>query len=188
MILTYIKAEVKDRRGRTLSSEKHRSRSFVRGYNHLLCTQFGLTYLEFQTKDTDGVVRSVRNNSYPLRSNGGVGVTTYGIRIGTDNTPVDIEDFALIAPIAEGGGGGQMEHQAVTFNFIGVVGNVCSFEVERIIDNNSGAQINVREAAIYGQGRDAAGIKYFCLSRDLVVEDVPNLGSITITYTVRVVA
>ena len=190
-MLAYIKVEVKDKRGRILSSERHPSRSFVRGYNHLLCAQFwsSNSYDGIQSKNTDGVLQNFRNTTYPLRANGGIGFTTYGIRIGTDNTPVDIEDFALVTPIVEGGGGGQMEHRAVTFNFIGVVANICSFEVERIIDNNSGAQIDVREAALYGQGRTpAAGFQYYCMSRDLVVEDVPNLGLITVTYTVRVVA
>lgn len=192
MIETYIKIEVKDKRGRTLSSERHPCDSFVRGYNHLICaTMLGAADPDpnITTKDTGGTNRDLRNGGPPLRCNAGIGVTDFGIRIGIDNTPVDIEDFALGTPIVEGGGGGQMEHLAVTFNDIGVVGNVCSFEVERIIDNNSGGAILVQEAAIYGMGMDEGdATRYFCIARDVINENVLNGTSITVTYTIRVVA
>jgi hypothetical protein len=82
-----------------------------------------------------------------------------------------------------------MEHQAQTFTWIGVVGNVCSFQTERVIVNNSGAQINVREAAIYmvAYRYPTTGTE-ICASRDLISQDVPDGGSITVTYTIRIVA
>ena len=116
-------------------------------------------------------------------------MTLYGIRVGTDNTPVAITDYALKAAVAEGTGPGQMEHQAQTFTWIGVAGNVCSFKTERVIVNNSGSQINLLEAAIYISVfyYPTAGT-YICACRDLISQDVPDGGSITMTYTIRIVA
>ena len=192
MIQVSIKAEVKDKSGRTLSSERHPSDSFVRGWNHLICAQMmGETdpTPNITTKNTDGNDRSLMYCQTALRCSAAIGVTDYGIRIGTDNTPVDIEQWALIAPITEGVGGGQMEHRAVTFNDLGVVGNVCSFEVERIIDNNSGGAIHVLEAAIYIVGlKEGFPLQYFCGARDLIDLNVLDGASITVTYTIRVVA
>ncbi|MBA7639848.1 hypothetical protein ES703_47508 [subsurface metagenome] len=182
---------VRDRDGKVLSRKRLPLRSFLRAYNHLLCvqTRFETTPSPaIRTNDTGGTLRSLSPGS-DWRCNAGVGTTLYGIRVGTDNTAVDIAQYALIAAIAEGAGGGQMNHLVTSFNFIGVVGGQCSFEIERVIENNSGGAIGVEEVGIYSRANTVGDTnRYFCIARDLHSEAVPDEGSITVTYTIRVVA
>ena len=86
-------------------------------------------------------------------------------------------------------GSGQMEHQGHTYTFVGVVGNVCSFTVQRVFVNNSGSQINVQEAGIYMTAFRVGAIGVtICVARDLISQNVPNGGSVTVTYTIRIIA
>ncbi|MBA7639846.1 hypothetical protein ES703_47506 [subsurface metagenome] len=193
MITGFITAVVRDRDGKVIGRERHKLRSYVRAYNHLLNAQArtieGPPDPAITTKDTGNTERNIHYADIAFRCNAPIGTTTYGIRVGTDNTAVDIEQYALIAEIAQGSGAGQMEHQAVVFTDIGVAANVCSFEVERVILNNSLGVINVAEGAIYCQGKDTLGTtRYFMIARDLITLAVPDGGAITVTYTLRVVA
>ncbi|MFC1965772.1 hypothetical protein ACFLWI_02340 [Chloroflexota bacterium] len=190
----WLAVKVTDNNGKVISRQRRRrSHSYVQGWNWVVCAQF-LSQSNPSpplgtVRNTAGGYVNLRTSGSPFRCNAGAGVTNIGIRVGTDNTPVAITDYALKVPIGEGTGSGQMEHQAQTFTWIGVAGNVCSFQTERVIVNNSGAQINVREAAIYMMAyRYPTTGTEICASRDLISQDVPNGGSITVTYTVRVVA
>jgi len=190
----WLAVKVTDKNGKIISRQRRRrSHSYIQGWNWAVCGQFlgqsnpspplGLT------RNVAGGYVNLRTSGSPFRCNAGAGTTNTGIRVGTDNTSVTIADYALKASIGEGTGSGQMEHQAQTFNFIGVVGNVCSFQTERVIVNNSGGQINVREAAIYMMAfRYPTTGTEICASRDLISQDVPDGGSITVTYTIRIVA
>jgi len=189
----WIAVKVTDRNGKVISRQRRRrSRSFVQGWNWAVCAQF----LGQSTpspalgpvKNTAGGNVNLRTCGSPFRCNAGAGVTSTGIRVGTDNTPVAITDYALKAPIGQGTGPGQMEHQAQTFAWLGVAGKVCSFQTERVIVNNSGAQINVREAAIYMTVFYPTAATEICACRDLISQDVPDGGSVTVTYTMRIVA
>ena len=190
----YIAAETRDRCGKiTHRMRRRKCRSFIQGYNWAVCAQFLGSSSPSPTlgpvRDTGGTNRNLRTCGIPFRCSAGAGVTDTGIRVGTSNTPVAIGQYALQAPIPQGLGAGQMEHLAQTFSFIGVVGNQCSFQTERVIVNNSGATIAVREAGIYMTVFDAATTaRYLMAARDLISEDVPDGGSITVTYTVRILA
>lgn len=139
------------------------------------------------TKDTGGTNRSLRDCSDCLIADSGVGVTDFGIRVGTDNTAVDIENYQLGAAIAEGAGAGQLNHLATTCTYVGVVGNDCSFTVQRQVNNNSGGDITIQEIAIYNKYRMVGLTQIYIMScRDLAVELVPNGGNITVTYTIKI--
>ena len=188
-ILAFIETTVRDRHGKVISHHKKRSRSFVRGFNHMLCAQMRAESTPdpvIQTKDTGGVLRNLRNAGNCFLADSGVGVVTHGIRVGTDNTAVDIEDYQLIAAIAEGGGAGQLNHQATTCTYVGVAGSQCSFTVQRQVNNNSGGDITIEEAGIYNSFY-VGFVVYIMSCRDLVTELVPDTGNITVTYTIRVV-
>ena len=188
----FITAVVRDRNGKVISRERHKIKSWCRAYNHILCAQFRVGESNpspaITTKDTGNTNRNLRYQvNFPC--NAGIGSTTMGIRVGTDNTAVDIEQYALIAAIAEGTGAGQMEHQGMVFADNGVAGNVSSFKAERVIVNNSGGVINVAETGIYCRAYDTGETaRYFMVIRDLVTQAVPDGGAITVTYTIRVVA
>jgi hypothetical protein len=190
----YIAAETRNRSGKVIHRTMRRKcRSFVQGYNWAVCAQFLVSSSPSPAlgpvRDTGGTNRNLRTCGIPFRCNAGAGVTDMGIRVGTSDAPVAIGQYALQAPIPQGLGAGQMEHLAQTFSFIGVVGSQCSFQMERVIVNNSGAMIAVREAAIYMTVFDTATTaRYLMAARDLISENVPDGGSVTVTYIVRILA
>ncbi|GAI54506.1 unnamed protein product, partial [marine sediment metagenome] len=112
------------------------------------------------------------------------GTTTYGIRVGTGNTPVAIDDYALETPIEEGVGADKMEHLVCTVADYVVAAPSCSFVASRTIANNSGDSITVKEAGIYMYMNPTYG----CGVRDVLgtPQVVPNGGSITIDWTIQV--
>lgn len=189
----WIAAVVTDKNGRVISRQRRRkSHSFVQGWNWAVCAQFlgqsSPSPALGTVKNTVGGNVSLRTCGSPFRCNAGAGVTSTGIRVGTDNTLVAITDYALKAPMGQGTGPGQMEHQSQTFTWEGVAGNICSFQTERVIVNNSGDQVNVREAAIYMTVFYPTAATEICACRDLISQDVPDGGSVTVTYTIRIVA
>ena len=117
---------------------------------------------------------------------GGAGGTAYGIRVGTGSTGVAIDDYALETPIAEGTGGGQMEHGACVAATSVLSAPSAYFVVSRTMTNNSGGPITVTEAAIYGR----LGASYYCCyTREVFAgELVVNTDTITINWTIQVTA
>jgi len=189
----YITAETRDREGRLLHRMRmRRCRSFVQGYNWAVCAQFlgssSPSPALGPVKNTGGTNRNLRTCGIPFRCNGGAGVTDMGIRVGISDAPVAIGQHALQTPIVQGLGAGQMEHLAQSFNFIGVAGNQCSFTTQRVFVNNSGAPIAVRETAIYMTVYYPTTAAFIMAARDLISEDVPDGGSVTVAYTIRIVA
>ena len=189
-ILAYIETTVRDRHGKVISHHKKRSRSFVRGFNHMLCAMMrGQSTPDpvIQTKDTGGTLRNLRNANNCFIADSGIGIITFGIRVGTSNQAVDIEDYALIAAIAEGGAADQLNHQATTCTYVGVAGAQCSFTVQRQLNNNSGGDITIEEAGIYNSFKGVSAARFIMGCRDLASELIPDTGNITVTYTIRVV-
>ncbi|MFQ5826626.1 MAG: hypothetical protein ACE5IA_04630 [Dehalococcoidia bacterium] len=191
-ITAYIETKVRDRDGRLLSRHKKISRSFVQGYNWAVCAQFlaatNPSPALGPVPATSGADRNLRTCGEAFRIQANVGQTDRGIRVGTSTTAVAIDQYALQAPIAHGNGAGQMEHLATVHNFMGVVGAQCSFWCSRVFVNNSAAQIDVREAGIYMTVyRIPTAGESIMAARDLISEDVPDGGSVTVTYTIRIV-
>lgn len=185
---------VRDKHDKVISRSRQKSRSYVRGLNFITMAQFegsSTPSPAIQTKDTAGTTKNLRTSGNAWTCAAAIGATVNGIRVGTGNTAVTIEDYQLETPIAQGLGAGQMEHQAVTFVAPQVSGNECFFSIERIIVNNSGAVITVREAGIYCQAMQVTATPiYICVARDVLApaKDVPDGGSITVTYTIKDVA
>ena len=176
---------VRDRHGKVVSRERRKSHSFLKAWNQLVYVHMAQTTETII--DTGGTPRNIQTFSQNFQMKVGATVTTYGIRVGTGNTPVAIDDFALETPIDEGIGGGQMEHLGCTVAEAVVAAPSCSFLVSRSIVNNSGGVITVREAGGYAfMWRGAAA--YGCLIRDVLIvpQAVPDGGAITIDWTIGV--
>ncbi|MBA7713760.1 hypothetical protein ES703_122770 [subsurface metagenome] len=175
---------VRDRHGKVVSRERRRSRSFLKQWNQLVYVHIAAV-IGHTITDTGGVGQPITYKTNDFAMAAAAGVTNYGIRVGTGNTPVVIDDHALDAPIVEGTGAGQMEHLVCTVATSVVAAPSCSFLVSRSIVNNSGAEITVKEAAIYMR---MAASYYGCAVRDVFVapQAVPNGGTITIDWTIKV--
>ena len=175
---------VRDRHGKVVSRERRRSKSFLKAWNQMMYVRMAQTPLA-GVVPTSGIPRTI-NELYAsdFAMNAAAGYTLYGIRVGTGNTPVALDDYALEIPIEEGAGAGQMSHLVCTVATSVVAAPSCSFLVSRSIVNNSPGIITVREAAIY------IGMQtgYCCGIRDVfgAPQAVPIGGGITMDWTLQV--
>ena len=164
---------VRDRRGKTISRERRRAHSFLKQWNEFIWFfHFGGT---IYPKITTGSPTKLDSHDNNFRMNGGEGDASLGIVIGTSNTPVVVDDYAMGAKIAEGYGAGQMHHLANTFGAPVVFPPSCGYSISRIIVNNSGGLITVRESGLYhqhsyrwGPGANDFYFYYSCGVRDAV--------------------
>ena len=188
-----IESFATDRDGRVISRHRRRkAHSFVQGYIWGMCANMMAEVapdpLLGLVTDVDGLNHVIRNRQGPLWCNGALATPNPGIRIGTGSSPVRVNQTQLDAVIGEGVGAGQMNHQAQTWTYEGVVGNQATFTMTRSFINSSGSQIDVREAGLHIPVVDAVPTTYYLLAaRDLASHDVPNGGAVTLTYTVRIV-
>ena len=186
---------VRDRYGKVLSRERRKGHSFLKQWNEFI------SYFHFPSSlypvRTSGSPIKLDSHNNNFRMNGGEGDASLGIVIGTDNTPVAIDDYAMGAQIAEGYGAGQMHHLITNFTAPAVSAPNCEYGLSRSIVNNSGGLITVRESGIYHQHSyryGPVGYQFYfyssCGVRDVFAtpQDVPDGGSITINYTLRVTA
>ncbi len=174
---------VRDRHGKVLSRERRRSRSFLKAWNQIVCAQMKAGGV-LSVLDTSGVSRNISDGDTSFKMNQAGAGTDWGLRVGTGNTPVAIDDYALETPIAQGTAAGQMEHQVCTVATSVVSAPSCYFVVSRTITNNSGDSITVREAALYMQNATME----FCGTRDVfgAPQVVPDGGSVTVDWTIQV--
>jgi len=174
----------RDRHGEIVSRERRKSYSFLQQWNQLTYARIAGSWVG-TVHATNGASHTLTSDVVDFKMNAAAGVTIIGIRVGTGNTAVDIEDYSLETPIVQGVGADQMDHLVCTVDVSVVAAPSCSFALHRTIANSSGGVITVREAAIYMQG---GGTYYFCGVRDVltVPQAVPDGGAITIDWTIGV--
>ena len=177
---------VRDRHGKILERIATLSRSYVSAWNQ--CLYVLNRHTSFTITDTGGTGRSISYSSSVLRANAGVGEIDHGIRVGKGTTPITINDYALEALCGEGTGVDQFLHQAMAASSPAVVGSDCSFWIRRVMVNNSGSTISgIREIGCYVMTKYSP--RYCALGyRDVLPGSVsvPDGGSITVTYTLKV--
>jgi len=138
-------------------------------------------------KDTGGIDRTVGRSPSNLRANAGVGDVNFGIRVGKGSTPIDISDYALDTPIAEGTGVDQLSHHEVQNSQPVVSAPDCSFTIWRVMFNNTGSTVSgIREIGCYV----VMGSWYGLAFRDVLASpaSIPFGGAMTVTYTLKVTA
>ena len=176
---------VRDRHGKVISRERHRSRSYVVAWNQLMCAQ--MSAVAQTIKDTGGTNRAIAGGKYNFKMSAPDSTGTYGIVVGTGDTAVTINDYQLETLIVQGFGAGQMDHLEMTVDAAVVASPNASFSAHRSIVNNSGGPITVKETGIYVQGANGA-VQYFLGIRDVLVTPqlVADGGAITVDYTMQV--
>ena len=175
---------VRDSQGKVISRERRKSRSFLKQWNQMMFVQMtGIQVLNVVR--TDGGTFNLPKHENNFRMTGSV--STYGIVCGTGDTPVAIDDYALAALIAEGGGAGQFNYLGGTVSAVSLAASHAQILVSRTAVNNSGNPITVKEVGIYAR---AGSTRYCCGVRDVlgVPLAVPDGGGITVDYTLEVVA
>lgn len=172
--------------------------SFVANFIKILAMQCSHHYAmdtgSAQTlKDTGGSVRTgddtyAGNRTSVFDCNALVTDDTHGILVGTGDTAVDINDYVLDTPVAEGGSATQMNygnHSVVvpaddesTYSYAGIT---------RTIVNNSGSAIEVAEIGLVACMRwDSSNLRYFLLLREVLGSAVEVGDGLTLTVTIRV--
>lgn len=88
--------------------------------------------------------------------------SVYGITVGTDTTNFDGKQAALIAPIADGSGSGELDYGDMTdagrLSEPTVSGSDNIMRLERDFANNSGGAITIKEVGLSAKGLDALGL------------------------------
>ncbi|GAI69534.1 unnamed protein product, partial [marine sediment metagenome] len=179
--------EVRDKEGRVLQRISAPSRSYVEQWNQLINAH--ASRADKTIRNTSGVEVSVSpyiNNFRVIEvPPGTLGEIRWGMRIGKGTTPVAITDYALEIPLVEGTGTDEFEHQVTIMTAPSVVGSTCSFTIRRSMKNSSGSTItSIKEIGCYIYTPSG----YFLGFRDILPSavNVPNGGSITVTYTIKV--
>ncbi len=115
---------------------------------------------------------------------------TWGIVIGTGNTPATNTDYALETMLTSGVGAGEVTFGDSSVGVAAVVGANIDLTITRAFTNNTGSMIPVREAGMYsrfkGGGAPAAGLIH-CIIRDVLAPEVtlPDKCTLTVYYTIR---
>lgn len=187
-IKAYITTEVFDRNGKRVYYRRRRSRSFVKAFMALLLAQFSGGGTQTTLLNTSGASKTVLQNAINFGVYGGAGVTTYGTRVGTVNTPVNAADYALATAVAHGVGSGQLSHSATTLSSLSTADPNNSFTIQRDFTNSSGGTITVWEEGLYVYGRTTVpSDDFFCAVRDVESSgvSVADGQNLRVTYTLQ---
>jgi len=181
----FYEVVVKDREGLEIFREEGPSHSLTELWNKIINAHARQSTNTI--KDTDGVDRTVGQYFANLKANAGIGTTSYGIRAGRGNTPVDISDYSLEDPVSEGTGVGQLSHQEMQHTSPAETPPDCSFSIWRVMFNYTGSTVSgIREIGCYV----VMGSWYGLAFRDVLAStvSVPDGGAMTVTYTIKVTA
>jgi len=176
---------VKDKEGLEIFHEEGLSHSLTELWNKIINAHArqGTNTI----KDTDGIDRTVGQYFANLKTNAGIGTTSYGIRTGKGATSVDISDYALEDPVSEGTGVGHLSHQEMQHTSPVEAPPDCSFRIWRVMFNYTGSTVSgIREIGCYV----VMGGYYGLAFRDVLSgpASIPFGGAMTVTYTLKVTA
>lgn len=194
-IQVLVRAVVRDKDGKIIyDSGQKPSESFVRSFLRF----FGGLFDAVKTSEPDitntsrVIIDTDQSATWSycdqfFRCDGGAGVQTKGIMVGSGTTAPTNTDYALETRIAHGVGAGQLQYGTMTFGAVAVVGVNVDLELQRTFTNGSGATITVREVGIYVYQNDpseTAATHMIC--RDVITAvGVPDKCALTVYYTLR---
>ena len=180
-IQAYIRHVTYDQRGRVIKQSRWRkAQSFVRQWIEILTVQF--SQATQQIYDDGYTLCTVGPSSHNLRLEAGPGITYYGILVGSGTTPVDINDYHLESQITT-----NLDHNETTFTLSSPDANSRQIDITRNFSNIGTTDISVTEVVLQCRAYALSlGIRSFCLDRSLYSLTIPALGSVDLTYRLRV--
>lgn len=148
--------------------------SYVIGWATIMNYKFSDGSQSTTATDVTGSSRTLSINTRFIKCDGGAGIDTKGIVVGTGSTAVAMTDTKLVTQTAHGTSADQLSHGLTTFYPVDTVGaNPRYTNIARGFQNNSGAAITINEAGLYGNHTHSGGDANFCLCRDLITFTVP---------------
>lgn len=165
----FIGFKVHDRAGKLIFDNRQRGHSWTRNFYNMQfafmpgapgggSNNFGAGYMS--AKRSTGTLDystsySVDKTSSNILNYGIINAATdasKGIVVGTDETAFSAEQYTLGALCAAGNGSGQLAYQAMSAPTIAYTAGTKTWKttLARIINNNSGGSITVKETGLYG--------------------------------------
>jgi len=196
-IIAEYEVEVRDKNGKLLSHEKGICKSFVANFISWLSIWFSITTPNTEASaininDTGNSSRAIpiqgsAYQGYYGTFSGAIGVTAFGIVIGSGNTPTTISDIALTTLITHGTGAGQLVYNAQTQEPVSVVAPNAGVRATRTFTNNGSASVTAYEFGWYFSQYDTTGSqRFFCMMHDLFTtpQTVPVGATMTVRYKI----
>jgi hypothetical protein len=198
----FLEVEVKDTKGKIVYTNIDESKSLLKNFATWLKVAF--IYCGNETAyDTSHVLRTitdafVSDTGFLNPSHGGIygllyagnGDDLYGIQVGTGDTAVDRDNYALISKISNGITTGKLSYGTTTVENEAQYLTYTQMRVIRTFSNNSSATITVKEAGLVIYFTYSTGTYYFLIARDLLTSPVDlNAGyTLTVRYIFRITA
>jgi len=174
---TQIGAEIRDAQGRFLRSVPFReSHCLLKQFVQIWLVQASQVYMSMI--QTSGAAYAAAPNSVAFGTHA-VAVKTWGMQIGTGNTPVTMADYKLETPLTTDIGYGSPSWAVE--NPDSDTWQMC---FSRAFTNNSGSDIDVKEVGIICKAGYMA--KLFLIERSLYEVTIPAGGTLTMTYKIAV--
>lgn len=173
-----ISGEIRDKDGRLIRKlPEVIANSYVKALIDMLYKHFAQTALTIV--ETDGTSTSHEPFIQDLEVTAGVGITGYGIVIGTGTNAVTVDDICLQTQAIT-----DIAHGATTVSVPVTVGNSRQLDILRTFTNNTGAEVNIKEVGLYIITASTAYV--YCLDRSLYSVDIADGASISLRYRIKV--
>lgn len=173
-----------DKNGNVFEENEFEANSLVKGFIGNLASQMQQGVNQTVIRTT-GYSNPTSNNAENFVINAAADFS--GIVVGSDNTAVTIDDYALGTKIEHGTGAGQLEYSAneMSTNFT-VSGSNAYFEFRRTFTNNSGNDVTIHEIGLYVGNENYISSTQVCIDRTLSTTTVTNGNGKVITYKFQV--
>lgn len=146
--------------------------------------------MAFDGSRRSGVVnRSSNYNNYHFQNrNLTAGIDQYGLMVGSDDTPFEIDDISLFALIPHGNTSGCLLHSVMPnpITTWDEATNRFYADYTRFFNNNSGDTITVKEIGLASANTVGGSTGYYYLTRDVLEApiEVPDGGRVTFIYRI----
>ena len=184
MMRTYVRAVVKDRKGRVLKDTGWlKTNTLTKNFYAFL--RAAMDNRDTPCVRTDGttgtILRPFDISDYFMAVDAGEHVSSYGLVVGTGTTEPTRDDYKLESQIPSGAGAGELHYYATA-----VIHGPDYIEVRRTFGNEGGADITVREVGLiaYYYDFDASARKCALIARSLFTITIPAGGSATLYYKI----
>jgi hypothetical protein len=170
-----------DKEGNVKSTFSKPCDSFNYNFMRYIANSFGAAAL-FNVIDTGNVSRAISHAGL-LNIITASGVTTTGIRLGTNGTTSTPADYNLGALIANGLGDGVLAYGGVIAPTVDVVGNVIRLHIKRTFINAGATGITVRELDLVSS---AGGFNVQYLRDSIPDQVIPSLDGVAVEIIIQV--
>jgi len=188
-----IGIKVEDKHGNVVKQFNQPMQTFVDNASAAIMCGFLMTCdaaAGFSVTEVGGAAKNIAYNSQVNAGDycviAAIGNDNFGVLVGTSNTAWGWTQHNLQGKISHGTGSGQLTHGVTTRSYTADGGAPATCTVQRSFDNNSGADITVREIGWFLTAMVGTA-QYFMIARDVITATiVPNGGRLTVTYNIKI--